>query len=49
VLRLVDDRELSRTMSEAARRYAETEFDIRRIAARMQCIMQAACDTRKRR
>jgi colanic acid biosynthesis glycosyl transferase WcaI len=49
VLKLVDDRDLNRTMGEAARRYAETEFDIRRIAARMQGIMQAACDTRKTR
>ncbi len=46
VLRLIDDPQLKAKMGQAARAYAENEFDISRIAKRMFGIVQSACDVR---
>ena len=44
VTRLVDDEDLKKEMGRRARQYAETQFDIRKIAARFETILQAACE-----
>lgn len=43
VQRLIDDDNLRQEMGRRAREYAEREFDIRKIAARMESILHAAC------
>jgi glycosyltransferase involved in cell wall biosynthesis len=44
VERLVDDDNLRREMGRRAREYAETAFDIRKIGARFEQILQSAVD-----
>jgi len=44
---LVDDESLRRTMGQRARQYAETAFDIHRIARRFEAILESACHNRR--
>jgi len=48
VKQLVDDENLKNEMGRKARKYAETEFDIRKIAARFESILKSACESRGR-